>query len=142
MKKSNQKVVLSLNTSPQAAWEIIGAVSGVEQWLAPMITSCRVEGNKRYCGTEGGEFEEDIISVDHENRTFKYGIPKQHMMPVENIFGTMKVLEGTDSQAIVEWSWAFDVAEEKEQEAKEMLAHAGQVGLKGIEQLSLAKSAA
>ena len=132
--------MLSIDTTPAAAWEIIGAVSGVDQWMAPMITSCRVEGDKRICGTEGGEFEEDIIKVDHENRVFQYGIPEQHMIPVENILGTMKVHESVDNQAIVEWFWTFDVQEAQEAEAKEMLAHAGQVGLKGIEQLSLAKS--
>lgn len=134
--------MLSLATTPEAVWEIFGAVDGVEQWMAPMITSCRIEGYKRICETEGGEFEEDIISVDHENRVFRYGIPKQHMMPVENILASMKVFKGADNQAIVGWSWSFDVLEEKEAEAKEMLAHTGQVGLKGIEQLSLAKSAA
>jgi Polyketide cyclase / dehydrase and lipid transport len=142
MKKSNQKVVMSIDTTPAAAWEVIGAVNGVDQWMAPMITSCRVDGDKRYCGTEGGEFEEDIISVDHENRVFKYGIPKQHMIPVENILGTMKVHKGADNKALVEWSWTFDVLEGKETEAKEILNHAGQVGLKGIEQLLMAKSAA
>lgn len=92
MKKSDQKVVLSLDTTPETAWEIIGAVSGVDQWMAPMITSCRIDGDKRYCGTEEGEFEEDIIRVDHENRIFKYGIPKQHLIPVENSLGSTKVL--------------------------------------------------
>ena len=109
---------------------------GLDQWMAPMITSCRVDGDKRICGTEGGEFEEDIIKVDHENRVLKYGIPQQHMIPVENILGTMKVHESTDNKAIVEWHWTFDVLEEKEAEAKEMFAHAGAVGLKGIELLS------
>ena len=135
MIKSEQKVTIEINAAPEAAWEIIGAVTGVDQWLAPMITSCRVEGQKRYCGTEGGEFEEDILKIDHENRTFKYGIPQQHLMPAENIIGTMKVLEGHDNNAIIEWHWNFDVAAENELAVKEGLAGAGEMGIRGIEQL-------
>ena len=135
MKKSEQKVTLEINAAPEATWAIIGAATGVDQWLAPMITSCRVEGNKRYCGTETGEFEEDILKIDHENRVFKYAIPQQHLMPVENIVGTMQVLDAANNNAIVQWHWTFDVAEENEASAQEMLAGAGQMGIKGIEQL-------
>ena len=133
MKKSEQKVAIEINATPAEAWEIIGAVSGVDQWFPQMITSCRVEGNKRICGTEGGEFMEDILKIDHENREFKYGIPQQHLMPVENIIGTMKV-EGTE-KATIHWHWAFDVEEANEEQAKEMLAGAGQMGISGIENL-------
>ena len=133
MKKSEQKISEKINVSPEAAWEVIGGVSGVDNWLAPMITSCRVEGDKRICGTEGGEFEEDILLVDHENHVFKYAIPKQHMMPVENIEGTMRVLAAEDNQAVVEWHWTFEVLEENENQVKEMFAGIGTQGIKGIE---------
>ena len=133
MKRSEQKISEKINVSPEAAWEVIGAVNGVDNWLAPMITSCRVEGEKRICGTEEGEFEEDILLVDHENYVFKYAIPKQHLMPVENIEGTIRVLGSEDNQAVVEWHWTFDVLEDNEAQAKEMLAGIGAHGIKGIE---------
>ncbi len=133
MKKSEQKISEKISATPEAAWKVIGGVSGVDKWLAPMITSCRVEGDKRICGTEGGEFEEDILLVDHENHVFKYAIPKQHMMPVENILGTMRVLPADDNQSVVEWQWTFDVLEEDENQAKEMFAGIGTQGIKGIE---------
>ena len=134
MKRSEQKVVLSIDVTPEAAWKVIGAVSGVDKWLAPVITTCRVEGDKRYCGTEGGEFEEDILEVNHEKRILRYAIPQQHMMPVENILGSMKVISGNDQKAIIEWHWTFDVEEENEAQAKEMLSGTGTMGIQGIEQ--------
>ncbi len=136
MIKSQQKVSIQVTSNSSDVWDIISRVSGVDEWLAPMITACRVEGSKRYCSTEGGEFEENILKIDHEHRTFKYGIPQQHMIPVENIVGTMTVREGQDNGAIVDWSWSFDVENEaSEAQAKEMLAHAGEMGINGIDAL-------
>ena len=134
MKTSSQKVSVNIQSSPADAWEIIGAVDGVEQWLGP-ITACRVEGDKRYCSTDAGEFSEDILEVDHNNRVLKYAIPQQHMLPVENILGSMTVREGNDGGAVVDWEWSFDVDEENEAQAKEMLTHVGEMGINGIEAL-------
>ncbi len=135
MKKSTQTVTQIIDVSPEAAWKVIGAVDGVDKWLAPMITSCRIEGNRRICGTESGEFTEGIEKVDHARRVFQYSIPEQHMMPVKNILGTMKVSESHGGKASIEWSWLFDVEENAEQQAKEMLAGAGAMGIAGIERL-------
>ena len=136
MQKSEQKVRIAVSSSPADVWGVIGRVSGVNEWLAPMITACRVEGSKRYCSTEGGEFEENILKIDHENRVFKYNIPEQHMLPVSNIVGTMSVFDGEDGGAEVTWHWTFDVVSDEEaQQAREMLAHAGEMGINGIDAL-------
>ena len=133
MKKSEVNVSVEISSPVSEVWGVIGAVTGVENWFAPMITGSRMEGDKRVCSTEGGEFEEDIFEVNHESRTFRYGIPQQHMMPVENILGRMHVREGSNGGSIVDWSWTFDVASENEQQAKEMLAQAGEMGINGID---------
>ena len=138
MKKSNHKVSLAIEGSADDAWKIISEVSGVEQWLAP-ITSCRIEGNKRICGTEEGEFEEDILEVNDSSKTLKYAIPKQHLIPIGYVEGTMRVINDGNTQ--IEWSWEFDVEEIKEAEAKEMLTGVGTMGIQGIEAL-IKKSAA
>lgn len=135
MKQSNQKVVLEINASPEDAWKVIGAVDGVEKWFAPVITACRVDGQNRYCSTEEGDFTEDLLKVDHENRLFKYGIPQQPIMPVENIIGSMSVNEASNGNAEVTWEWTFEVSESDEAQIKEMFAGMGQMGIKGIESL-------
>lgn len=132
MKQSNHQVVATIDASAEAAWEVIGAVSGVDNWFAP-ITACRVEGNKRYCSTEEGEFSEDILQVDHQNKLLQYSIPVQHMLPVENIQGQMKVQEAEGGKASIEWTWDFEVEQEQEADAKEALSMMGNMGIKGIE---------
>jgi len=133
MKKSIQRISKSVNVSPAEAWEVIGAVGGVDKWFAPVITACRVEGDKRFCSTEAGDFMENILEVNHEEKYLRYGIPQQPLMPVSNILGKMTVRKAEDGKTVIDWEWAFDVEDDKEAEAKTMLAEAGQMGISGIE---------
>lgn len=133
MKKSEFKISQTIDVLPQEAWEVIGAVSGVDQWLMP-ITDCKVEGNKRYCSTEDGSFEEDILNVDHDAMQLDYAIPHQHMIPVMNILGNMQVSDN-GGKAEITWSWKFDVTEENEAPAKEAFGMVGGMGIQGIESL-------
>ncbi len=139
MKKSKKTVSKTISVSPEAAWHVIGAVGGVDKWFAPLIQTCKVEGNKRYCSTAGGLLEEDVLEVNHEDRIFRYGIPEQPIMPVENIFGTMKVLESENNQATIEWTAEFEVQSEKEAEAKQMFEEAYSMGIQGIENYILSQ---
>ena len=139
MIKSNHKVLLAIDGSADDAWKIIGGASGVEQWLAP-ITSCRTEGNKRICGTEDGEFEENILEVNDVSKTLRYAIPKQHLIPIGYVEGMMKVIENGNTQ--IEWNWEFDVEESKEAEAKEILTGVGTMGIQGIDALIKKSTAA
>jgi Polyketide cyclase / dehydrase and lipid transport len=133
MKKSKQAVTKTISVPPDAAWKVIGGVGDVDKWLAPLIQKCRVEGNKRYLTTEGGSLEEDILEVNHSNRVLRYGIPKQPIIPVENIFGTVKVLDAGEQHSTIEWSAEFDVLPEKEAEAKAVLQQLYTMGIQGIE---------
>lgn len=132
MKRMNHQVELTIQANPGAVWQIIGSGQDVDKWLAP-ITSCRVEGNKRYCGTPEGSFEEDIVESNNETMTFRYLIPKQHMMPVENIEGTMKVLPVDEEKTNVRWHWSFDIEESNIEAVKTGLSQIGKMGIKGIE---------
>ena len=132
MKKSEQKVSVKINASPEKAWEIIGAGGGVDKWLEP-IETCRLEGDKRYCTAGGIEFAEDILKIDHEKKEFHYAIPKQHVIPVQNIIGVMRVHGKEENQSVVDWEWTFDVEEDQEATAKEIFTGLGQMGIKGVE---------
>ena len=134
MKNSDFKIAVTIDVTPEEAWNVIGAVKGVDQWLAP-ITACRVEGNKRYCTTEAGEFSEDILNVDHDRKVFEYAIPSQNMIPVQNVEGKMQVLAAAEGQSTIEWSWVFEVEEENEVPAKQAFGMVGNMGNKGIESL-------
>jgi len=135
MNTSSFEIERTIGVSADEAWNIIGAVSGVDKWLAP-ITDCRVEGDKRYCSTEEGSFEEDILNVDHDLRVLEYAIPQQHMIPVSNIQGKMAVTESNNG-ATINWSWTFEVLPENDEVAKQSLEMVGGMGIAGIEKLIL-----
>lgn len=135
MKKSNEKVTIEVHAPAEKVWKIIGAVGGVDKWFAPVIKTCRVEGDKRYCTTDVGPLNEDILEVNHQSKIFRYGIPEQNMIPVKNILGTMKVNDLGNGKSAVEWSATFDVEEDKEVQAKEMFRGAWTMGINGIEKL-------
>jgi len=132
MKRTEHQVELSIQANSKAVWEIIGSGKDVDKWLAP-ITSCRVEGDKRYCGTAEGSFEEDILESNDATMTFRYFIPKQHMLPVENIEGNMQVFPINDDSTNVRWKWTFDIEENNIEAVKEGLSQIGEMGIKGIE---------
>ena len=133
MKKSKQSVTKTISVSPDAAWKVIGGVGDVDKWLAPLIQTCRVEGNKRYLTTEGGALEEDILEVNHNNRVLRYGVHKQSVLPVDNILGAIKVLDGDGQHSTIEWSAEFDVLPENEDKAKAALQDLYTMGIQGIE---------
>lgn len=133
LKKSDAIILKTISTTPESAWKVIGAVGGVDKWFAPLIQSCRVEGNKRFCNTEAGILNEDILEVDHQNRVFRYAIPEQKLIPVDNILGKIRVLEVENNKTAIEWSAAFDVLPEREAEAKEMFIGAWTMGIEGLE---------
>ena len=135
MKKSNEKVTVEVNAPAEKVWGIIGAVGGVDKWFAPVIKTCRVDGDKRYCTTDAGPLNEDILEVNHQSKIFRYGIPEQNMIPVKNILGTMRVNDLGNGKSSVEWSATFDVEENKEAQAKEMFRGAWTMGINGIEKL-------
>ncbi|WP_400079836.1 SRPBCC family protein [Winogradskyella sp. R77965] len=132
MKKSSHSIEVQINANPDTVWEIIGSGKDVDKWLTP-ITSCKVEGDKRYCATVEGSFEEDILEVDHINKKFTYFIPKQHILPVKDIEGNMEVKPINENSASVLWSWNYLVEDTDDQKVREALNGLGEMGIKGIE---------
>ena len=133
MKKSQQSVSKTISVSPDAAWKVIGGVGDVDKWLAPLIQACRVDGSKRYLTTEAGLLVEDILEVNHSERVLRYGIPKQPLIPVDNIFGAVKVSDAGGQQSTIEWSAEFDLLPENESGAKAALKDLYTMGIQGIE---------
>lgn len=109
MKKASEKISHSMAVAPELVWEIIGSVGGVDKWFGSMIKTCHVDGDKRFCETTNGvQLEEHILEVNHDTRTFRFGIPHQELLPVENIVETMQVKPGDNGNALVEWSASFE----------------------------------
>lgn len=134
MKKSEEKITVALNASTNNVWKVIGAVSGVDKWFPSIIQSCKVEDGQRFCKTsDGKDLIENILEVNHETKTFRFAIPTQDMLPVSNIVEKMKVSDGENGKALVEWSGTWDVLPENENMAKEAFRNLWQLGLKELE---------
>lgn len=131
--QSSHSVSFAVNAQPEKVWQVIRSGGNVDKWLAPVITSCRIEGGKRICGTESGEFTENLLGVDDSQRVFRYEIPQQHLLPVENIRGSMKVSTMTNGQAEVTWTWIYDVEEADEENAREALSGMAPLAQSGLE---------
>lgn len=139
MKKSEQQVTVSLNVTPDQAWELISSVKDVDKWFPEMIKSCRVEGTTRICGTDQGDIVEEVLKIDHENKEFKYSITEQSLIPgIHDIIGNTKVMSDDNSKALINWRWTFNADNaESENQAKELFANAGNMSLKGLEKYIL-----
>lgn len=135
MKTNQEHISKELNVSSAQAWEIIGAVGGVDKWFGSLIKTCKVEDGKRFCETNDGiAFEEQILEVNDQTKTFRFAIPTQEMLPVENIVETMQVRDNGPGKSIVDWSASFEATDENAIIAKEAFRNLWNMGLAEMEQ--------
>ncbi|NBX13494.1 MAG: SRPBCC family protein [Acidimicrobiia bacterium] len=60
-----------IDRDPDSVWKLVGDLARQHEWFP--LSSCRVEGNKRWITLPSGiTFEEDIITHDHSLRRFQY----------------------------------------------------------------------
>lgn len=64
---------INIAASPDDVWSLVGDAARLAEWWP--VTSCRVEGTKRWVNLATGlVFEEDIVLVDPVRRRFRYSI--------------------------------------------------------------------
>lgn len=103
-----------INVSANNVWSHIAKGDQVENWLPIIKSSTLQEGNRRFCQmTEGGDLEETILKSD-VTKTFMYRIDKQEAFPASDIVGTMRVVEGENSQSRLFWDVEMEVASEED----------------------------
>ena len=133
--KQTVSTVHVLDASAERVWENISKGTGVDEWL-PVITTCRLDGNKRICSTEQGDMNETILKVDHENRVFQYAIDKQPLLPIEDVVGTMQVIDA-DGKTKLHWSLIFTLGNDASFDAvKQAIENLYTAGANGLERLS------
>lgn len=134
MEERKEKVMLEIHASPEEVWNVISALNGVEKWFSSLISKCKVEGDKRFCETNDGiKFAEHVLELNHETRTFRFAIPQQDMLPVENIKETMQVSHMDNGNALVEWSATFDATDENALIGQAAFRQLWHTGLKEME---------
>lgn len=108
-----------VNSPIEDVWNLISSVDQVEKWH-PLVNSCSYDPltNIRTCNTEQGTLKEDIITIDHPNRTFRYYIREQDIYPTNQpILCTMRFLEGKEGTIFL-WDINFKSFGEAEVEAE------------------------
>lgn len=134
MKTIEEKISKQLAVTPDKAWEVIGAVGGVDKWFGSLIKTCRVENGKRFCQTADGiDLVEDILEINHETKTFRFAIPRQTMLPVEDIVETMNVRNDGNGKTIIDWYASFKATPENGEIAKEAFRNLWNMGLQEME---------
>lgn len=110
----------TITADPNKVWATIAKGTGVNDWF-PIVTSCRLEGNKRFCSMAGGgDLDETIISTDHKTRTFIYSVDK-HPLPWGPVHTTIKINDAGMGKCEIIWLAEFDGSAEAVQQAKTML---------------------
>lgn len=99
---------VSIDASPEAVWEVLGALAATSEWL-PGTVAARMDGMIRICETaDGGEIHEEISDYSPERRTYRF----RHLqvpLPVQNSTGKFAVDTGTNGGALVVLEADFDV---------------------------------
>ena len=90
-----------IDRDPDTVWKLVGDLARQHEWFP--LTSCRVEGSKRWITLPSGiTFEEDIVTHDHSLRRFQYrmvGNPG-----ITSHLGTCDVLDDGRGGSIVVYS--------------------------------------
>lgn len=134
--KKTIKTFHELKANPEKVWKTISKASGVNDWL-PIITSCKLDGDRRICSTEQGDLKETILEIDDKNKTFTYAIDEQPLLPIQNVVATMKVISKNEYTEL-SWNMDFDIEDESQlpivEEAVRGLYSAGAEGLEKVSQ--------
>lgn len=138
--KKEIKTINKINAPIELIWENLRTGEAVNSWL-PIITSCRVEGNKRYCSTEDSILEETILLSDDQNKTFQYSIEKQDLFPVTGLKGTMQLKAIGEYETDLHWDVEFDLQDESIfPQIEEGIRATYAMGAQGLEELVKTKS--
>lgn len=120
------KVSMSANlgVSVEQLWEMIGGFHSIADWH-PAIEKCDIEEDgkvtlRRLSLVGGGEIVERLEKSDDDERSYSYSILSSPL-PIDNYTSTIRVLEGEDGKATVEWSSNFDSAGAPEADAAKVV---------------------
>jgi carbon monoxide dehydrogenase subunit G len=124
-----------VNAPIEKVWANISKATGVNEWL-PVITACRLHGNKRVCSTEQGDMNETILKIDNDQKIFQYSIDEQPLLPIADIIGTMQVL-AQDNNTKLNWNLEFTLQDETMYETvKQAVEGMYAAGANGLEKIS------
>ena len=96
---------VQIDRDPDTVWKLVGDLARQHEWFP--LTTCRVEGKKRWITLPSGiVFEEDIITLDQDLRRFQYKIVNNPLIKFH--IGTVDVIPDSDNRCLVMYSTDMD----------------------------------
>lgn len=130
--KSAIIVEKTIRADAKAVWKTISMKSGVDKWF-PAISTCRLDGDQRFCTMAGGgDLVETIHAVDEATRTLTYSVD-QHPLPVGPVKNQFRVADAGQGQSRITWSATLDGDEAAIAQVRPMLEGLYNQGIDALE---------
>ena len=107
------KVSEKFSASGESVWELLREFGGIRRWNPNGIDSVTVEGEGigavRTIGIAGGvELQEKLEAYDEATRSFSYSFVGKRVLPLDDYYATMTVVDENKSECRVDWESSFE----------------------------------
>lgn len=130
-------VTEELQASGEAVWELVRGFGEIMKWSGGAIESVSVEGDGigavRTIGIAGGaQLQEKLEAYDDAKRSFSYSFVGKLLLPVDDYYATMTIIDTGANQCRVEWGSTFTPNGVDEEQARGMVEGIYKNGIAGI----------
>ncbi|MDG2332954.1 MAG: SRPBCC family protein [Myxococcota bacterium] len=107
------KISENFSVGSDVVWQLLRDFGGILRWNSNGIESVSVEGEGvgavRTIGIPGGlELQEKLEAYNEEGRSFSYSFTGKPVIPLDDYYATMTVLDEGDSSCRVDWESTFE----------------------------------
>ncbi|MFP8879571.1 MAG: SRPBCC family protein [Myxococcota bacterium] len=131
------QVTEELQASGEVVWQLVRGFGEIMKWSGGAVESVSVEGDGigavRTIGIAGGaQLQEKLEAHDDAKRTFSYSFVANALLPVDDYYATMTIIETGANQCRVEWGSTFTPNGVSEEQAGGMVEGIYKSGIAGI----------
>ena len=122
--------------TPDRLWQLIGGFNALHDWHPAIEKTELEEGGqvRKLSLAGGGTIVERLVSSDQGDRIYTYSI-ENSPLPVANYTATMRVHEGDEGHAEVEWSSEFEASGASENDAVATIRGIYQAGFDNLKKM-------
>ncbi|HIF97821.1 MAG TPA: SRPBCC family protein [Myxococcales bacterium] len=120
------KVTENFAASGESIWELLRDFGGILRWNSNGIESVSVEGEGvgavRTIGIPGGiQLQEKLEAHDEAARSFSYSFAGKPVIPFDNYYATMTVIDEGESMCRVDWESTFEHPSMEKEAARQLI---------------------
>ena len=120
-------------------WELLRDFGGILRWNPSGIESVTVEGEGigavRTIGIPGGiQLQEKLEAHNDDERSFSYSFTGKLVIPLDDYYATMTVVDESDSSCRVDWKSTFQHPSMDEASARKLVEGIYQAGFAALKQ--------